>query len=40
MPLVSFHTPQNLMLNLGGAYIPPSRLRQLQEGITDKSRYI
>ena len=28
----------NLMLKTGGAYIPPARLRMMQQQITDKSR--
>ena len=29
----------NLMLKTGGAYIPPARLRMMQQQITDKNRF-
>lgn len=30
---------QNILTRTGGAYIPPARLRMMQEAITDKERY-
>ena len=29
----------HLLINVGGAYIPPARLRMMQAQITDKTRY-
>ena len=30
----------SLLISVGGAYIPPARLRMMQAQITDKTRYV
>jgi len=40
VPLHQKKTVELLTSKTGGAYIPPAKLRMMQESITDKSRYL